>query len=34
MGKLYTNVKPALRVNPYFQILALFKHMEERNILL
>jgi hypothetical protein len=34
MGKLYTNAKPALRVSPYFQILALFKHLEERYIVL
>jgi hypothetical protein len=32
MGKLYTNDKLALQVSPYFQILALFKHLEERYI--
>jgi hypothetical protein len=34
IGKLYTNVKPAPRVSPYFQILALIKHLEEMYILL
>jgi hypothetical protein len=34
MGKLYTNAKPTLRVSPYFQILALLKHLEGRYTLL
>jgi hypothetical protein len=29
MGKLYTKAKPALRERPYFQILALIKHLGE-----
>jgi hypothetical protein len=33
-GKLYTNVTPALRVSPYFQILALLKQLEEGYLLL
>jgi hypothetical protein len=34
MGRLYTNIKPALQESPYFQILALIKHLEERYTLL
>jgi hypothetical protein len=34
MEKLYTTTNHALRVSPYFQILALFKRLEESYLLL